>query len=85
MFFVSQIPKKLGKILGLCALLLAAHTFVAYAAEETAGFAISAIPVQTPPKIDGTLDDPAWKNAAHVQLNWDFTFRRRRRRRPTPT
>lgn len=40
------------------------------------GFAIAAVQVQAPPKIDGTLDDPAWKNAAHVALGWDFTFRR---------
>jgi hypothetical protein len=32
--------------------------------------------VQTAPKIDGTLNDPAWKTAARVQLDWDFTFRR---------
>ncbi|HEV3152731.1 MAG TPA: DUF5916 domain-containing protein [Candidatus Baltobacteraceae bacterium] len=29
------------------------------------------------PKIDGTLDDAAWQNAARVQLDWDFTYRRR--------
>src|SRR5581483_6952629 len=23
-----------------------------------------------------TLNDPAWKNAAHVQLSWDFAFQR---------
>lgn len=35
------------------------------------------VPVtQTAPKLDGTLNDPAWKNAAHVQLGWDFTFRK---------
>ncbi len=73
---MSLIPKKLGEIFLVGALLFAAHTFVAHAAEEAAGFAISAVPIQTPPKIDGTLDDPAWKNAAHVQLDWDFTFRR---------
>lgn len=39
-------------------------------------FAISAVAVQTAPKLDGTLDDPAWKNAAHVQLDWDFSFQR---------
>jgi hypothetical protein len=37
---------------------------------------LAAATAQTPPKIDGTLNDPAWKNAAHAQLGWDFTFRR---------
>src|SRR5271166_2191347 len=70
----------LAKHLGLfalgCALLFATHNCVARAAEAAPGFAISAVPVEAPPKIDGTLDDPAWKNAAHVQLGWNFTFQR---------
>ena len=28
------------------------------------------------PKVDGTLDDPAWKQATHVTLDWDYQFRR---------
>jgi hypothetical protein len=72
---MSRAPKELGKILVAVALMFTAHSYVAGAAEEATGFAISAVPVQTPPKIDGTLDDPAWKNAAHVQLGWNFTFR----------
>jgi hypothetical protein len=32
--------------------------------------------VTAAPKIDGTIGDPLWKNAAHVQLDWDFQFRR---------
>lgn len=46
------------------------------AAQQTAAFTITVPTVQTPPKIDGTLNDPAWKNAAHAQLGWDYTFRR---------
>ncbi len=39
-------------------------------------FTIPNVTVTTPPKIDGTMDDPAWKTAAHVQLQWDISFRR---------
>jgi hypothetical protein len=39
-------------------------------------FAIPSVTVTAPPKIDGTLDDPAWKSAAHVQLQWDISFQR---------
>src|SRR5947209_18663383 len=39
-------------------------------------FTIPSVTVTTPPKIDGTLDDPAWKTAAHVQLQWDISFQR---------
>ena len=46
----------------------------AAARADDAGIAI--VSTQTPPKIDGTIDDPVWKTAAHVQLGWDFTFRR---------
>ncbi|MBC5804288.1 MAG: hypothetical protein GIX03_15080 [Candidatus Eremiobacteraeota bacterium] len=37
---------------------------------------MSAVMAATPPKIDGTLDDPGWQQAAHVRLTWDFTYRR---------
>ncbi len=70
------LAKTLGLFALVCALLFAAHTCVARAAEAAPGFAISAVPVEAPPKIDGTLDDPAWKNAARVQLGWNFTFQR---------
>ena len=39
-------------------------------------FTIPSVTVTAPPKIDGTLDDPAWKSAAHVQLQWDISFQR---------
>lgn len=48
----------------------------ALAAQTTPSFVINAVAVATPPKIDGTLDDPAWKTAAHASLGWDFTFQR---------
>jgi len=49
---------------------------VAPAATTTDSFVISAVNVTAPPKLDGTLDDPAWKTAAHATLGWDFTFQR---------
>ncbi len=67
-------PRAFGAIAGVFTLLFAAQ--YGFARADAAGFSISAVTVQTPPKIDGTLDDPAWKTAAHVQLGWDFTFRR---------
>ncbi len=45
-------------------------------AAQAQNFSVTVPITQTAPKIDGTLNDPAWKNAAHVQLQWDFTFRR---------
>jgi hypothetical protein len=54
---------------------VAAMSRAAHAANQTAP-AIVAVQVEKPPVLDGTLNDPAWKNAAHVQLMWDFTFRR---------
>jgi hypothetical protein len=59
-------------VLGIVMLL--AVPAVAQTASQT--FTIPSVSASAPPKIDGTLDDPAWKNAAHVQLEWDFTFRR---------
>ena len=49
---------------------------VTAAAQTYDAFSIDTVTTATPPKIDGTLDDPAWKNAAHVQLQWDISFQR---------
>lgn len=46
------------------------------AAAPQRSFTIAAPVTQHAPKIDGTLDDPAWKNAAHVRLDYDFSFQR---------
>ncbi len=62
-FFSAFIPMFLGMALTA-------------AADESNSFSISAPAAQHPPKIDGTLNDPAWKTATHVRLDWDFTFRR---------
>jgi len=48
----------------------------ASAASQATNFTIVAPLTQTPPKLDGTLNDPAWKAAAHVHLGWDFSFQR---------
>ncbi len=49
----------------------------AAAAEQASSkFTLVAKTVQTPPRIDGTLNDPLWQTAAHVQLDWDITFQR---------
>lgn len=45
-------------------------------ATQEGTFSIVAPAAAAAPKIDGTLDDPAWKNAAHVTLGWDLTFQR---------
>lgn len=45
-------------------------------AAESRSFSISAAAAAHPPRLDGTIDDPEWKNAAHVQLQWDLAFRR---------
>lgn len=64
----------------LCFLLLVTPIFLGITAHARAANAASytiTMPVaQTAPKLDGTLTDPAWKSAAHIQLGWDFTFRR---------
>lgn len=62
------------KELGLIAVLLAACGANARAA--SASFALHGVMVSAPPKLDGTLNDPAWQKAAHIQLGWDFTYRR---------
>lgn len=55
---------------------LGTSSLPAAADSATTAFSIPISHVALNPKIDGTLDDPAWKNAAHVQLDWDFQFRR---------
>lgn len=66
-FFIRGILNLIG--IALCCA-------AAQAAQTNESFAITAVSAPTPPKIDGTLDDPAWKNAAHVNLGWDFSFQR---------
>jgi len=56
--------------------LTAACFGVAGAQTASQQFTIPSVTVTTPPKIEGTLDDPAWKTAAHVQLQWDISFQR---------
>lgn len=57
-------------------IILGVTPLAARAVENGNAFVLASATTQTPPKIDGTLNDPAWKNASHAQLQWDFTFRR---------
>lgn len=50
---------------------------IANASAASPAYTLTAAVAQKAPRIDGTLDDPAWKPAAHASLDWDFTFRRR--------
>ncbi len=43
---------------------------------DTTSFTVPIAKVAEDPKIDGTIDDPAWKQATHVSLDWDYQFRR---------
>ncbi len=53
--------------LGVCA---------ARADAQTVPFTLKAALASRSPAIDGTLNDPQWKSAAHVQLQWDIAFER---------
>ena len=46
------------------------------AAPDLSAFTITAPRVTSPPPIDGSIDHPAWRAAAHVVLNWNVDFRR---------
>lgn len=61
-------------LLGATVFALAAHAGIARADATT--FSIPIIRATADPKVDGTLDDPAWKQASHVSLDWDYQFRR---------
>jgi hypothetical protein len=61
-------------ILALCFIVSEPHAAFAQAGGNA--FSITATTVKTPPVIDGSLSDPQWKNAAHVRLEWDYSFRR---------
>ncbi|HLW37472.1 MAG TPA: hypothetical protein VKR99_03480, partial [Candidatus Eremiobacteraceae bacterium] len=45
-------------------------------ADDVKQFTIAPVKTATPPHLDGTLDDPAWKKAEHLTLDWDFQFQR---------
>ena len=46
------------------------------AAADTTSFTLAVSRTDTAPKIDGTLNDPLWAKATHVQMSWDYQFRR---------
>lgn len=45
-------------------------------ADTAPKFSIDIARIDADPKVDGTLNDPAWQKATHVQLTWDYQFRR---------
>jgi hypothetical protein len=45
-------------------------------AHDLSAFTISAPRTSSPPPIDGSIDHPAWRAAAHVALDWNVDFRR---------
>jgi hypothetical protein len=46
------------------------------AAPDLSAFTIAAPRTSSPPPIDGSIDHPAWRSAAHVTLDWNVDFRR---------
>lgn len=72
----SNVMKSAASFLLALTPILLGITARATAAQADGAYTITAPAVQAPPKIDGTLADPAWKNAAHVRLDWDFSFQR---------
>ena len=46
------------------------------AADDARQYLLTAVKTDTPPKLDGTLDDPIWKKAPRLALGWDFQFQR---------
>jgi uncharacterized protein DUF5916 len=45
-------------------------------AADPPSFAVAVSRADSSPKIDGTLNDPLWKKATHIQMTWDYQFRR---------
>ncbi len=74
LFFVASIPILLGAMLP-CSVSASTPAHGSSSTLEPA-FALRAVAATSPPKIDGTLDDPLWQRAAHARLSWDFTYRR---------
>jgi uncharacterized protein DUF5916 len=60
----------------LCILVAAAVLMFLGAAARADVPSIPIARASADPKVDGTLDDPAWKQATHVTLDWDYQFRR---------
>ena len=48
----------------------------AAATPDLSAFVIHAVRTTNPPPIDGSIDSPEWKRAAHVTLAWNVDFRR---------
>ena len=70
--------KRLAKIIVACLVFgyAACEAMTEAAQAAPAQFSIAIAHADTPPKIDGTVDDPQWSKATHTQLTWDYQFRR---------
>jgi Domain of unknown function (DUF5916) len=69
--------KAMGRLfICLCAIASAIAVFAMPSTAAGEQFSLDAARAKTPPKLDGTLDDPQWQTAAHTQLGWDYSFRR---------
>src|SRR5690348_12185906 len=69
------------RLFGSIAVLLVVQACVLVAGRSAAladaqGFSVQIARVDADPKIDGTIDDPLWQKATHVELGWDYQFRR---------
>jgi hypothetical protein len=63
-------------MVGIAAMLAFQATCGQQARADASQFSVTIAHVDSPPNIDGTLTDPIWQKASHVQLGWDFQFRR---------
>jgi hypothetical protein len=63
-------------LLACAALAIASIAEPAVAAAAPAQFTLAITQTDTPPKLDGTLNDPLWTKSTHIQLTWDYQFRR---------
>ncbi len=68
---------RLGRaLLALLAIAIGYAARPGIAIADPAQFTLAVGHADTPPKIDGTLNDPLWKKATHIQMTWDYQFRR---------
>jgi len=68
--------RRLPVVLGICTAITLGIAWPDMARADASNFAVDIAPVTADPKLDGTLDDPLWQKATHVELTWDYQFRR---------
>ena len=57
-------------------LVVSAVAAASSARADATQFALSIAHADVDPKVDGTLDDPLWQKSTHLELTWDYQFRR---------